>query len=67
MKDQIRLEILLASHMEHYKVAKDMAMFLPLGNSRRLLIEEEANRILEKIHIIEKQNENRTRKSNRTS
>ena len=53
-KDEIRLEILRGSHMEHYKIAKDMSMFLNIDNPRRKKIEEEANKIVNEIHKINK-------------
>ena len=52
MTDSIRMEILLGSHQEHFKVAKDMSMFLDIDNPRRKRIEEEANRIIHQIQEI---------------
>jgi hypothetical protein len=53
-KDKIRLEILRGSHMEHFKIAKDMAMFMDIDNPRKKIIEDEANKIVHEIHKITK-------------
>lgn len=53
--DSIRLEILEGSYVEHFKQAKEFAMFLPLDNARRLKIEKEMNEIAEEIRKL-KQN-----------
>lgn len=44
------LEILEASYWEHYKFAKELALFLPLNHPKRLKVENEMNRLLEKIN-----------------
>lgn len=51
---QIRLEILKGSHLEHFKVAKEMSMFLDSDNSRKKSIEDEANKIIAQIHKLNK-------------
>lgn len=43
-------EILEASYWEHYKFAKELAMFLPISHPKRLKIEREMNSILEKLN-----------------
>lgn len=44
-------EILLASYWEHYKCAKDLAMYLPTDNPKRIKIEEELNILIKKLNI----------------
>lgn len=44
------LEILEASYWEHYKFAKELSLFLPLNHPKRLKVENEMNRLLEKIN-----------------
>lgn len=50
--DKIRLEILRGSHIEHFKTAKDMALFMDIDNPRKKRVEEEANNIINKIHKL---------------
>lgn len=49
----IELEILNASYWEHFKCAKDLALYLPLNHPRRVLIEKELNIILKQIKQLE--------------
>jgi len=49
LKTQIRNEILKASHLEHFKAAKELALIYPLNNTKRLKIENECNVILNQI------------------
>lgn len=46
------IEILEANYWEHYKFAKDLAMFLPIEHPKRLKIESEMNVLLKKINEI---------------
>lgn len=52
--DEIRLDILRGSHMEHFKIAKEMSMFLDVNNPCKKKIEDEANEIINEIHKIHK-------------
>lgn len=45
----IRKEILQGSHLEHFKSAKELALLLPLGHPRRVMIEKEVNTIAEQL------------------
>lgn len=47
---EIKQEILKASHLEHFKVAKELAHIYPVSHPKRLKIENECNNILNKIH-----------------
>ena len=48
---QIRQEILKASHLEHFKHAKDLALiYADINHPKRLKIENECNNILNKLH-----------------
>lgn len=48
----IKLEILEANYWEHYKHAKDLAMFLPIDNLKRLLLEKELNEMIADINKL---------------
>lgn len=48
--NNIHQEILKASHLEHFKAAKDLALILPLNHPKRLLIEKEVNKIQEQLN-----------------
>ena len=50
-------EILLMSYWEHYKQAKDLAMYLDVSHPKRVKIEEELNVLIEKLGY-EKDNNN---------
>lgn len=52
--EKIRLEILRGNHMEHFKIAKEMASYLEVDNPRKKRIEDEANNIIGEIHKIKK-------------
>ena len=49
---KIELEILEASYWEHFKVAKDLALYLPLKHPKRVKIENEINKMLKRIHQL---------------
>jgi hypothetical protein len=49
---KIRLEILESSYWEHYKYAKDMAMYLPLDHPKRKLLEKELNEMISELNIL---------------
>lgn len=58
----IKLEILNASYWEHFKMAKDLALYLPIDNPKRLKIEGELNKMITEIHELtdEQKLQNRT-------
>ncbi len=47
----IRMEILKASHLEHFKHAKDLALIYPIEHPKRLLVEKELNILSSKINF----------------
>lgn len=50
---EIRLEILKCSYWEHFKLAKDLSLILPVGHYKRKIIEKEINDISEEIKRVE--------------
>ena len=48
--DDIKLELLKASYLEHFKFAKDLAMILPIDHPKRKEVEKELNNIQQKIN-----------------
>lgn len=56
--DKIKLEILQYSYLEHFKMAKDIAMVLELGHPKRVEIERSCAEILTQIHAIKGVNNN---------
>jgi len=52
--DTIKLELLQASYLEHFKCAKDLALVLPLEHSKRKSIEGELNKMQVEIEKIKK-------------
>jgi len=52
--NQITLEILEGSYLEHFKMAKDFALILPIDNPKRKKIEKELNDISEQIRELKK-------------
>jgi hypothetical protein len=50
--EEIRLEILEYSYWEHFKMAKDMAMILPIDHPRRKKVEKEMNELQKEIQKI---------------
>lgn len=52
---EIAIEILRSSHLEHFKLAKDLAMIYPVDHPRRRAIEKSMSEILNKIHNFEKE------------
>lgn len=53
---QIKLEILEANYWEHFKMAKDIALYLPLNHPKRVKIENEIKKILNTINSLKKIN-----------
>lgn len=49
---EIELEILESSYWEHFKVAKDAALYLPLKHPKRAKLEKELNKMLQRIHKL---------------
>lgn len=52
--NSIQLEILEYSYWEHFKMAKDTSLVLPLHNPKRKRIEEEMNKISNQIKELKK-------------
>lgn len=48
--NNISKEILQASYWEHFKVAKDLALYLEPNHPKRLALEKEINALLVKIN-----------------
>lgn len=46
----IKLEILLASHLEHFKAAKELALIYPIDNPKRVKVELALNEIQQQIN-----------------
>ena len=46
------LEILNSSYWEHFKFAKELAGYLELKHPKRVKIEKELNKMLERIHEL---------------
>ena len=47
-----KLEILEANYWEHYKFLKDVSMFLPLDDPKRVNLEKELSNMLKQINEI---------------
>jgi hypothetical protein len=52
----MNLEILEASYWEHFKYAKDMALYLPLKHPKRIQVEEEINKMITEINLVKRLN-----------
>lgn len=50
--DKIKLELLQSSHLEHFKVAKDLALILPINHPKRKSIESELNKMQVEIEKL---------------
>lgn len=50
--NKIKLEILEASHIEHFRFAKDLALILPLKHPKRKRIEKELNDLTKEINKL---------------
>ena len=48
----LELEILSANYWEHFKFAKDIAMYLQLEDPKRVKVEKELNAMLERMHEL---------------
>jgi hypothetical protein len=48
-----KAEILQASYWEHFKFAKELAMYLPLNHYKRVKIEAEINKIQKQLNEIQ--------------
>lgn len=48
----VKLEILLASHLEHFKAAKDLALIYPINHPKRVKIEKSLNEIQLEINQL---------------
>ncbi|NJO63437.1 MAG: hypothetical protein HC836_36095 [Richelia sp. RM2_1_2] len=47
-----RIQILEANYWEHYKFAKDIAMFLPIDDPKRIIYNEELDRLLKELNEL---------------
>lgn len=54
---EIELEILQASHMEHFNHAKSLAFILPFNHPKRVAVEKTLNDITDRIQLLKKQQE----------
>jgi hypothetical protein len=53
----IVLNILQASYWEHFKFAKELALYLPVSDKKRVELEIEMNRnLIKEIHILQNKN-----------
>lgn len=52
--NEIKLEILTASYWEHFKMAKDLALTVPIGHPKRVKIENALNEIQAEINELKK-------------
>ena len=50
--DTIKLELLKANYLEHFKYAKDLALILPITHPQRTLIERELNKIQKEMEQL---------------
>lgn len=50
-----KLEILLYNYWEHFKYAKDLHLILPLGHQKRVVLDKELNKMITRIHEINKE------------
>ena len=57
--NKIAIEILEGNHLEHFKIAKDFALILPIENSKRKKIEKSLNELTDKIQKIKNGNTNK--------
>lgn len=68
VSEEIELEIVSYSYWEHFKMAKDMALVLPLEHPKRKAIEYEMNKLTIKMKklndSIKLQKQNNEHKSN---
>jgi len=49
---EIKLQILLASHLEHFKAAKDLALIYPIEHYKRKQVEKALNDIQAEINEL---------------
>lgn len=52
--NELKLQILLASHLEHFKAAKDLALLHPLEHPKRVAVERALNEIQNEINELRK-------------
>jgi hypothetical protein len=48
----IELEILEFNYWEHFKIAKDLSMILPLGHEKRVRLDDEMEKLITRINKI---------------
>ena len=49
-----KLEILQANYWEHFKFAKELAMYLPVDDPQRVRIENELNKMQKELEELKK-------------
>jgi len=52
---EIELEILKYNYWEHFKLAKDLSLILPLDNTKRKELNSELEKQIDKINKLEKE------------
>ena len=52
--NDVKLPILESSYWEHFKMAKDLALYLPITHPKRIKLEKEINNIQSKINQLKK-------------
>jgi len=52
------LEILEYNYWEHFKFAKDLALILPLKHPKRIQLQNELNKMIERINKLKDNNPN---------
>jgi hypothetical protein len=52
--NNVKLPILGSSYWEHFKMAKDLALYLPITHPKRINLEKEINDIQNKINQLKK-------------
>ena len=53
-KDEIRLQILKESYLEHFKFEADLARYLPLGHPKRIRVNNELTKLVEEMNRLTK-------------
>lgn len=53
----IKMEILHASAVEHFKAEKDLSQFLELNHPKRIKLQKESNKISEQLRVLNKEKE----------
>jgi hypothetical protein len=48
----MKLEILEYNYWEHFKALKDISLILPINHPKRILLENELNKLQKEIHNL---------------